>query len=404
MSRHAEVRAARPAEYPAVLETIRAAFGERVRSLMTAMLYDDPTLTPEDIRVAVVDGAIASAVRIADRPVRYGDATLRLAGIGAVATHPALRGQGFASLVLVDAARSMRERGYPLAVLFTGIPAFYTRLGWTAVPEPGFRLPLPSPPSNGLDDGAAIIVRPFDERRDLPAVMRVYDTFNAGGTGPYVRSRPYWTCAHSRKRHIMPARVAECAGEVVAYASTRPYETSLTLYEAGCANGAAAAFLPLAAAVLAQARDAGLGDITGWLPPGHPMRTAFQMLGGEQCAEMTHGGMMLLLLDLPALLQAALPALTVQRRRTPDVEPATLGLRVGDQYARLVASRDRLYADAEPADRTMQLSPAAFWRRFCGYRTLPNDPSDITLQGDDVAVLGALFSPRPFVYWRPDHF
>lgn len=280
-----------------MLETICAAFGARVRPLMTAMLWGDPTLTAEDIRVAVVDGVIASVVRIADRPIRYGEATLRLAGIGAVSTHPDFRGQGLASAVLEDAVRSMRERGYQLAMLFTGIQPFYARLGWQAFSEPGFRVSCSPPPI--LGEGA--FVRPFDESHDLPAIARIYDAFNQDSFGPYLRMSEYWCCDHSRERNIMPALVAERLGEVIAYASIVPYGAAVTLYEAACMPGAGDAFGPLALAVVRQARTLGLSTIEGRLPPDHGLRDAFTRLDGVGVEEFAHPGMMLLPLDLAAL-------------------------------------------------------------------------------------------------------
>lgn len=309
MTGRVEVRAARPAEYPAVLETVCAAFGEHVRPLMTAMLWGDPTLTDEDIRVAAVDGAIASVVRIADRPIRFGSATLRLAGIGAVSTHPDYRGQGLASLVLEDAAHAMRERGFHLGMLFTGIQPFYARLGWTPVPQPGFRIMLADPclggrnsPLPDLGEGA---VRPFNESRDLPAVEAIYEAFNRDAYGPHLRSPEFWGCAHSRERHIMPALVAERDGETVAYASLQPRDDVMALYEAACLPGAEDAFVPLAAAAMARANKTGMREIAGWLPPGHPLRDAVWALAGDRHEEASHASMMLLPLDLSALRRLA---------------------------------------------------------------------------------------------------
>lgn len=292
-----------------MLETVCAAFGERVRPLMTAMLWGDPTLTDEDIRVAVVDDAIASVVRIADRPVRYGTATLRLAGIGAVSTHPDFQGHGLASRVLEDAARSMRERGFSLGMLFTGIPAFYARLGWAPMAEPGFRVDLPM--ADGDDaiadrgDDARFSVRPFDGTSDLPAVTQIYRAFNEGCFGPHLRSSGFWTCAHSRERHIAPALVAVRAGEVVAYASVQPSDEELTLYEAGCLPGAEGSSMPLAVAIRERASAMGERVIAGSLPSGHPLRDALQGLCRDHFEDAPGDGMMLLPLDVPVLRRLA---------------------------------------------------------------------------------------------------
>ena len=52
--------------------------------------------------------------------------------IGAVYTSPQRRGEKLASRLLELTAQTLRERGLDFAVLWTGQPAFYARLGWTA--------------------------------------------------------------------------------------------------------------------------------------------------------------------------------------------------------------------------------------------------------------------------------
>lgn len=52
--------------------------------------------------------------------------------IGAVYTQPARRGAGHASRLLAAAATQLRTEGTDFGVLWTGQPAFYTRLGWQA--------------------------------------------------------------------------------------------------------------------------------------------------------------------------------------------------------------------------------------------------------------------------------
>jgi predicted N-acetyltransferase YhbS len=50
--------------------------------------------------------------------------------IGLVYTHPESRGKGFASEVMRAVESDLRARGTDYGVLWTGLPAFYRRLGW----------------------------------------------------------------------------------------------------------------------------------------------------------------------------------------------------------------------------------------------------------------------------------
>src|SRR5579884_2393063 len=173
-----EHRAARPDDVPAILELTSQAFGEDIRPRMAAMLYGDATYRPAQSRLALLDGVPASHVRVAPRPIRYGAVTLPMGGVGAVATLPAYQGRGLASALLADATALMVESGYPLGMLFTGIPPFYMRLGWVPFPEYQFQFCCERggrTPALGFDGYA---VRPFDARHDLAAVARVYDAYN----------------------------------------------------------------------------------------------------------------------------------------------------------------------------------------------------------------------------------
>lgn len=75
---------------------------------------------------------IASALAMRQFDWREGDEIFRGAMIGAVYTHPARRGEGWASRLLGAAAMQLREQSIDFGVLWTGQPSFYARLGWVA--------------------------------------------------------------------------------------------------------------------------------------------------------------------------------------------------------------------------------------------------------------------------------
>ncbi len=61
--------------------------------------------------------------------MRIGSATIRVAGIGAVATHARYRSRGFMARTAQTGLRRIRGRGYDMSILF-GRPDFYERFGY----------------------------------------------------------------------------------------------------------------------------------------------------------------------------------------------------------------------------------------------------------------------------------
>jgi len=83
--------------------------------------------------IVCTDGEqIVSALAMRQFDWREGDEIFKGAMLGAVYTHPARRGEGWASRLLGTAAMQLRESGVDFGVLWTGQPSFYARLGWEA--------------------------------------------------------------------------------------------------------------------------------------------------------------------------------------------------------------------------------------------------------------------------------
>jgi predicted N-acetyltransferase YhbS len=409
MPAHVRLRAARPDDLPLILELTCQAFGEGVRERFFTQLHHDSSHRLEQSRVAEVDGTIASYVRVSDRPIRYGHASLRMGGIGAVATHPRFRGQGLATALLEDAIGYLRSAGYHLSMLFSGIQPFYARLGWVPFPEHAFRLPV-SPVANAPCP-CGETVRRFDPQRDLAAVERIYDAYNEGRTGPYLRYHQYWLDGHSRVLGVPPVLVAERDGEVVAYASLRPTGDSPWLYEAGCLAGGADAFLPLAWAIVNEARAGGMTAVEGQLPRSHGLLAALQEFGESPIEGRLPQHMMLRVIDLGGLFRAALPTLSERLHRRAGLVPGlrALGFRVAGEEVRLTVERDALSIDAGTADRVLDLRTDHFFRLFLGERPLPLLTEQfavggVSLDEDERGFLDVLFPPQDPFYWRADHF
>ncbi|HPU86083.1 MAG TPA: GNAT family N-acetyltransferase [Candidatus Latescibacteria bacterium] len=78
-----------------------------------------------------VNGRVISNVSIYPARVQWGDAVLKIGGIGGVATDPDYRKHGFAGAILQHCIEYMeKELNCDLSILWTGIPDYYRRWGW----------------------------------------------------------------------------------------------------------------------------------------------------------------------------------------------------------------------------------------------------------------------------------
>jgi predicted acetyltransferase len=85
--------------------------------------------------ICVVDGEIASHIRIFEARKNVGSCAIRAANIGDVCTHPRHRGRGYMTAVLNVAAQHLHLQGYDISVVHSGVP-IYQKAGWVAFPEP----------------------------------------------------------------------------------------------------------------------------------------------------------------------------------------------------------------------------------------------------------------------------
>jgi len=126
-------RGAKPSEFGEVIDFLNFVFRSNV-GRRPSMGGDYPHLYREsnahNLRHIRVNGRISSSVSIYPARVQWGEAILKVGGIGGVATDPSYRKQGYAGMVLEDCLRVMESEGYDLSLLWTGIPDYYRRWGW----------------------------------------------------------------------------------------------------------------------------------------------------------------------------------------------------------------------------------------------------------------------------------
>lgn len=103
------------------------------------------------------DGQIVSHASVVERELRADAIPVRTGYVEAVATDPAVQGQGVGSRVMDDVAGYIRER-FELGALGTGAFHFYERLGWIRWRGPTFVRTLDGPVRTPDEDGNILIL------------------------------------------------------------------------------------------------------------------------------------------------------------------------------------------------------------------------------------------------------
>lgn len=125
-------------------------------------------------RVIEVEGRIVSHAAIWPRVVCLGQLRLKVAMIAVVATYPEHRQRGYAATLMRDLQRTIREEGYDLGLLWTGVPEFYRKLGWEIHVPRGWRVEIPARvPMPRLPEGTRI--ERYDESRHLKGIIRLHE-------------------------------------------------------------------------------------------------------------------------------------------------------------------------------------------------------------------------------------
>jgi len=154
-------------------------------------LVNDPYFHPERVRVGLLDGYIVSHVVILHRIVYVGSQVISVAGITAVATHPAYQRRGFGSRVVQDALHLIKHQGYDLAMLTTRVPGFFLRFGFREVPKVAGFACEPSALAQ-LQPATRCTFAELDYNRDWRALASIYHQYSQGLTGMQIRDARYW--------------------------------------------------------------------------------------------------------------------------------------------------------------------------------------------------------------------
>jgi predicted N-acetyltransferase YhbS len=395
------IRAARPADMPAVYELLSVCFPDARSNVFQRQTEHDSTYRRRHSRVVEVDGRVVAYLRIFDRRMWVRGARLRAAGIGSVAVNPDYRRRGLAYALLRDTVALIQRDGYHVSFLGSEVaPLFYERLGWRVVRQPSHGAPAAE--AAALPDSrAGLTIRPF-EASDLPAVARIHAAATRGRTGAVARSLRYWTDHMSWLDGDAGGFLVavNAAGDLCAFVRGRSerWASTLMVLDAHCRKGAEACMAPLLGMLGSHAVSRGLKGIQASLPEGHPLGEAFASLLSAGVTTEVRYPLMMRVVDLPGLLQGLAPHLS--ERLAAVKAPVTLAFEEDGErtYLRVVA--DGVRVSRRPAGEVVTVSAGEAVLLLKGQRSV----REVLARGDDPPTEEALTALEKLFPREPLHF
>jgi len=374
------------------------------------IISQDPWRSPDNTRIALRGDRIVANVQVHRRPVHYGRARLVVGGIGHVATHPDHRKQGLSTRLLRDAIGVMERDGYHLSLLYTGINAFYAKLGWRDFPVAHHSVALPL--------GRKLGPRAYEVRHaaipdNLPEAMAIYDECAGYWVGALDRTEQYWRANPSWTRDEFitedPGASAYALrdGVPVAYirgriANTPPSRCGVD--ELCWLPGHQGATLDLLDSFIAAAEAAPKESIELPIGEAHPALEALRRVAQPEEHVSTSGQFRVI--DPVGLLSAAAPELEERLRQAgrDRLVPLTIDCEIG--AAEVVADGGVAVRPASgEADVSMPEGDLIFLVLGQVAAEELSARGALSWRGTDrTEDLAALFPRRPYHYVRYDKF
>ena len=351
------------------------------------------------------NGERISGLALWHMPMRMGSCEVLMGGIGGVWTHQRHRKRGYASIVMEDAVRWMREHAFDVSVLF-GIGDFYWR--W------GFITTLASTTVGVPTRHAETVKRTARPRkfrkRDLVAAMRLFNRDNARRTGSLVRRKSSWTPWRVGVRWAEPPEIFlyTVRGRVVGVAGFCLAGDAVACVEVSAVDAAAFGGMLRHAADLAVARR--VASIIFHVPGDHPFTDFCREQGCQVRTRVPRvAGGMGRLINQSQCLGKITPELTRRLRESKlarwsgtlavvtDLETTRLRVKRGEVRVGNVVGR---------ADVTLRLPQERLTQLVFGFQPVRHllTHTGTKLTGDRVDLVDTLFPRHEAHVWTADHF
>ena len=345
-----------------------------------------------------------SRLWVHDLNVRFGEAIVRMGGIGGVWTEEAYRKRGFARRLLETANDYMRDEGFDIASLF-GISDFYER--WGYVPAgPEYSLKVWVDNIKGAELRHRVV--DFCEQHRLD-VLRIYEHNNLHRICSVVRSLESWTGFVRGTDWFVEADVKVFVnerGEVVGYVSLDKVTERTAVAEVGFATPEV--FESMVAFLAQRASEYGHDEITLLLPPDHEFAIYLRRYGCVATQEFHRsGGFMARIINLESLMAK----LSVELSRRVAKESRLSGCEkdfaivtdIGEVLVRVRSGQVKVETEASGlvAER-LELPQGKLTQLLTGYQTIDTliAAQDVHCSPDLIPLLRVLFPPAyPYIWW-----
>jgi predicted acetyltransferase len=345
-----------------------------------------------------------SRLWVHDLNVRFGEAIVRMGGIGGVWTEEAYRKRGFARRLLETANDYMRDEGFDIASLF-GISDFYER--WGYVPAgPEYSLKVRVDNIKGAELRHRVV--DFCEQHRLD-VLRIYEHNNLHRICSVVRSPESWTGFVRGTDWFVEADVKVFVnerGEVVGYVSLDKVTERTAVAEVGFATPEV--FESMVAFLAQRASEHGHDEITLLLPPDHEFAIYLRRYGCVATQEFHRsGGFMARIINLESLmakLSAELSRRVAKESRFSGCEKDfAIVTDIGEVLVRVRSGQVKVEPaiSASIAER-LELPQGKLTQLLMGYQTIDTliAAQDVHCSPDLIPLLRVLFPPAyPYIWW-----
>ncbi|MFN4179702.1 MAG: GNAT family N-acetyltransferase [Armatimonadota bacterium] len=351
------------------------------------------------------EGKDVSRLWVHDLDIRFGDAIVRMGGIGGVETDEAYRKRGFARRLLETANEYMRENGFDIAGLF-GISDFYERWGYIpALPE--YRLKIPTDNLKNAKMKHAVVE--YSDQYKLDA-LRIYECNNRYRICSIVRYPESWSGFVRGTDWFVEADVkvfVDESGKVIGYLSLDKVKDRTAVAEVGYATQEV--FESMAAFLFERAKEHGHEEVILLIPPDHEFAIYLRRYGctATQVFHRSGGGMMRII-NLGSLMTKLSPELS---RRMAEAwifgrefeKGFAIVTDIGNVLVKVKG--DKVEVSPVPnlsVEEKLELSQGKLTQLLTGYQTI-----DILVANQEaqcsptlIPLLRVLFPPNyPYIWW-----
>jgi len=366
------------------------------------MITEDVHRRRAHLRALEINGERVSHLMVFDYDMRIGPAVVKMGGIGGVATRHEHRMKGYSRKVMLDTVRWMRDNGYDATVLY-GIEHFYHKFGYCPCMPEVTATVRTRDAEEFLRRPVGFRVRAFDAKKDLGALLRLYNRANASRPLSIVRHKGRFQAfrhgSHFRatgEAFVLESSGGRFAGYCIYDASPAP--TTACEVETASPEGLAAVLDELVRIAI-ERRD---GEIAVRLPSDHPFVMMLRRLGCKvEIIYRTTGGPMGRIVNQDAFLGKIARAYAAKK----GFEPRQLAFPV-DVKTELGVTRVKVPGPRRAKRSSVALPAMTLFQMLTGFLT-----TEEVLTNRDVKVSGggeALFeflkpAQEPHMY-SVDHF